>query len=90
MHKLNVSSGPKKGPRCTSWDLPRQLDGLRDLVFSRFDGALQVGVSFSELFADIESLGEELDKTKLDDDVGVRSLLCELSFLTLSGKSVLT
>ena len=51
------------------WDFSRQSYGLFELEISRRDGALDFGVGFSSLFANIESFCQELDEAKLDNDI---------------------
>ncbi len=57
------------------WDLSRQGNGLLELVIAGRDGALDLGVVFPRLLANVESTSEEPDETELDHDVGKCSVL---------------
>lgn len=68
------------------WDLSRQGNGLLELVVAGGDWALDLGVVFPRLLANVESTSEEPDETELDHDVGKCSVL-NMSQVRKQGKS---
>lgn len=57
------------------WNLSRESDGLFELEVSGRDGALDFGIGFSSLLADIESFCQELDEAKLDNYISKSAVL---------------